>query len=708
MKTKLFLFAALLAAGTLAQAQLSIPSTGVPVTVNFTGYAGLGFDTAPSAGRLDADNWAVTGMSDGNRTFGSVDTLFGGDFAKGITTGDIFSGGLYAYDASGDIALLVQPTSTDWSPGSITLRLQNNTGGSIAELAVAYDLIVLNNEDRSNSFNFSYSTDDITYNAVSALDYTSVELQDTTGAAVTVPRSTTLAGLAVLNGGFVYLRWSGDDLTGGGSRDEFALDNISATASAGGTVSAFNFGAASISVGEGAGAASIALKLSSTATCSVDITVADVTATNGVDFTAPALSTSNFTSGGATSVNINIPIAEDLLIEGPETFTLTLSNATAGCIIGAVSVATVTIDDNDAAVVGACQNLYFSEYLEGSSNNKAFEIYNPTSGPVDLSAYSVQAFNNGATTPTNSLTLSGILAAGDVYVIANPSADSIILAQADVTSTVTFINGDDAVILFNGGDTIDAIGIVGVDPGTNWAVGTGFTSENTLVRKPEVNAGQNNWTIGATEWLVFPADDFSFIGSHTADPCALTCNSANIPTNQTHTNLATRVQLNWDPIPGAVACQVKGKRLPSGPQPSVNVTTAPYNTTNVPYAVAGAGTTWTWQVRCACNVSPIDASAFTAFGDTFSIPVAREMADLDAITLFPNPATDQAILNFSSDSNKDMSIEVSDIMGRIVSTTPIAASEGLNSIVLNVSDLTAGIYFVRIDGRQTVQFSVAR
>jgi len=707
MKLQALLTAAILAAGSLAHSQLSIPTTGVPVVVNFTGFTGEGFDNTPSAGKLDADNWALTGMSDGDRTYGEVDTTFGTDYAKGVTTGDITSGGLYAFDNAGNTALLIQPTSSDWTPGTLTLRLQNNTGGSIGQLAVAYDLIVLNNEDRGNSFNFSYSTDDITYIPVSALDYTSPELQDA-GAAVTIPRSTTLTGLAVLNGGFIYLRWNGDDVNGGGSRDEFALDNISATASAGGSISAFNLSAGALTVNEGAGTATVALTLSASATCSVDVLITDGTATNGLDYTAPASSTRNFTSGGSTSVNLNIPIADDLLLEGDETFTISLANPTGTCILGAVSIATVTIEDNDNAVVGECANLYFSEYLEGSSNNKAFEIYNPTGVAVDLSAYSVQAFNNGATTPTNSLVLSGILAAGDVYVIANPSADSAILAVADVTSTVTFINGDDAVILFNGGDTIDAIGIVGVDPGINWPVGSGFTSENTLVRKPEVNAGQNNWTIGATEWLVFAADDFSFLGSHTADPCAVACNSSNVPSNQTHVNLATRVELGWDPIPGAVGCQVQGKRLPTGPQPSVNVLAAPYNSTNVPYAVAGAGTTWTWRVRCACSITPLDVSAFSAYGDTFSIPVARELAQLEGLTLYPNPAVDMLMLSFDSQLDETTSIEVLDMLGRVVMVQQLPVTTGANNAQVSVAGLENGTYFVRIGQTEAQAFTVTR
>src|SRR6185295_16902729 len=56
------------------------------------------------------------------------------------------------------------------------------------------------------------------------------------------------------------------------------------------------------------------------------------------------------------------------------------------------------------AVPGMAQaaptELFFSEYIEGSSNNKALEIYNGTAAPIDLAAsgYSVQMFSNGGTT----------------------------------------------------------------------------------------------------------------------------------------------------------------------------------------------------------------------------------------------------------------------------------------------------------------------
>lgn len=71
----------------------------------------------------------------------------------------------------------------------------------------------------------------------------------------------------------------------------------------------------------------------------------------------------------------------------------------------------------------AQQSLFFSEYIEGSSNNKALEIYNPTSETLDLSDYMVLRSNNGNATWQDTLRMEGMLASGEVYIIANPSAD---------------------------------------------------------------------------------------------------------------------------------------------------------------------------------------------------------------------------------------------------------------------------------------------
>lgn len=120
--------------------------------------------------------------------------------------------------------------------------------------------------------------------------------------------------------------------------------------------------------------------------------------------------------------------------------------------------------------VHAATDLYISEYIEGSSNNKALEFYNDTGNSIDLSAYEVQFFFNGSVTPGRTINLTGAVAAGEVFVLAHTLADAVILAQADQISGGSWYNGDDAVVLLNGGTTIDAIGQIGVDPGSQWGV----------------------------------------------------------------------------------------------------------------------------------------------------------------------------------------------------------------------------------------------
>ncbi|NOQ74608.1 MAG: T9SS type A sorting domain-containing protein [Crocinitomix sp.] len=168
-----------------------------------------------------------------------------------------------------------------------------------------------------------------------------------------------------------------------------------------------------------------------------------------------------------------------------------------------------------------CAELFFSEYIEGSSSNKAFEIYNPTAESIDLTDYVVYRNNNGSFTPTDSLFPQGVLPAAGIFVVANPSASASILAEKDTTHTMTFYNGDDALWLkkISTGDTLDIIGDIGVDPGSGWPVGVGATNNFTLIRMIGINEGQTNWAIGATEWDVFPINMIDSLGSHTMTAC---------------------------------------------------------------------------------------------------------------------------------------------------------------------------------------------
>lgn len=169
--------------------------------------------------------------------------------------------------------------------------------------------------------------------------------------------------------------------------------------------------------------------------------------------------------------------------------------------------------------------LFISEYIEGSSNNKAIEIYNGTGSAVNLATgdYVLQMYFNGAVTSGLNISLTGTVADGDVYVVAHGSAAAAILAQADQTNSSGWFNGDDAIVLRKGGTTgtiVDVIGQVGVDPGTEWGTGLTSTADNTLRRKADVCMGDTDPSDvfdPAVEWDGFANDTFGGLGSHTAN-----------------------------------------------------------------------------------------------------------------------------------------------------------------------------------------------
>lgn len=106
--------------------------------------------------------------------------------------------------------------------------------------------------------------------------------------------------------------------------------------------------AATQTVAEAAGTATVTVnRTSPNGTVTVDYATANGTATAGADFTSTT-GTLTF-ADGETAKTITVPILNDTADEPAETFTVTLTNPTGGASLGATSVQTVTITDDDGA-----------------------------------------------------------------------------------------------------------------------------------------------------------------------------------------------------------------------------------------------------------------------------------------------------------------------------------------------------------------------
>jgi len=207
------------------------------------------------------------------------------------------------------------------------------------------------------------------------------------------------------------------------------------------------------------------------------------------------------------------------------TFSVTAWNVNGESSLASLEVTTL---DEDPTLT----SIFFSEYIEGSGNNKALEIVNGSSNTIAMDGYVIISnANNGTWLSVNYTFPSGtVLNPGQVWVIANASADQSILNVADAitSNTIVNFNGDDvrALVKINGSDTvfIDVIGQY-LDPsyssdGWNVAGVSSGTKDHTLVRKPGIHQGNKNWPVSAgadstdSEWIVYPVDTFSSLGSH--------------------------------------------------------------------------------------------------------------------------------------------------------------------------------------------------
>ena len=199
----------------------------------------------------------------------------------------------------------------------------------------------------------------------------------------------------------------------------------------------------------------------------------------------------------------------------------------------------------DSCTAGVCAgtvpppaaNLFISEWAEGTSNNKYFEVYNASTDTVDLSDYEFVTCSNACDNDTYEYNTSfsanvdgssTLLAAGDVYVVCHGSASDGITAECDQTNNYVS-NGDDALGLWHtaGNQLLDVVGLTVNYSNSGWTVAgvSGATKDDTIVRKASVTQGNTDWASSAgtdtadSEWLVEAKPEATYtpptLGNHT-------------------------------------------------------------------------------------------------------------------------------------------------------------------------------------------------
>jgi len=225
--------------------QLTAANTGVNITfdnsvegVNSGVYNGGSITASPSQGELNSNAWAFNGFTDGAIAFGG-ESPEDSAYESGISDGGETDDGVYAFlVGSNNYALGVQPATGEFSPGSITLRFQNQTGAPITSVSVGYKVYVYNDEAGSNSLNFSWSPNNTAYTDVAALSHTTTAAADAAPGWKAYFKVATIP-VSIAANAYGYIRWSGAAVSGT-VFDEIAIDDIVIVANPTSTFASFN------------------------------------------------------------------------------------------------------------------------------------------------------------------------------------------------------------------------------------------------------------------------------------------------------------------------------------------------------------------------------------------------------------------------------------------------------------------------------------
>ncbi|WP_336939704.1 ExeM/NucH family extracellular endonuclease [Acinetobacter pittii] len=178
--------------------------------------------------------------------------------------------------------------------------------------------------------------------------------------------------------------------------------------------------------------------------------------------------------------------------------------------------------------------LMFSQYVDGSSNRKGLEIYNPDGATVNLADYEIQQFNNGGTAKTATFRLQGSLTSKQKFLVGRSELQAELGSKVNQVAALSF-NGDDAVVLVYKGTPVDRFGRIGERPEAGW--GTAISSLGNSFKRIETE--NPALSIDATaafdldrSWSAWTnRNDFSNLSSSTTQPPleSVSCSSSDTP-----------------------------------------------------------------------------------------------------------------------------------------------------------------------------------
>ena len=158
--------------------------------------------------------------------------------------------------------------------------------------------------------------------------------------------------------------------------------------------------------------------------------------------------------------------------------------------------------------VSSCSNkenitktdIIFSEIVEGSSENRALELYNKSDKDVDLSKYSIDIQLMAGIKTIN---LEGILPSKTTYVISYTNSNEDLKNKSDLVTEHLMFNGSQPLQLKKGNKVVDVLG--------TFDTVYDFNKNITLTRKVEFLEGRK--TFDEYDWIRYNLDNYKYLGT---------------------------------------------------------------------------------------------------------------------------------------------------------------------------------------------------
>lgn len=208
--------------------------------------------------------------------------------------------------------------------------------------------------------------------------------------------------------------------------------------------------------------------------------------------------------------------------------------------------------------------------------------------------------------------------------------------------------------------------------------------------------------------MTAPNADFGSEASHafcintSEPPCT---NPYPVVTNLSTTEQSNGILLQWDPIAGSIGCRVEGGIAPSGGTQTFTVMGDAVSSFFVNQSKLQSGKDYRWRVQCGCSYSVIGN---WSVWDEFSwsggsgLMAAKNDADAEEIVLYPNPASTELQVVWTSEIKGPMEIAVLDASGSRVLVESREMSSNTQSATLDVNGLSTGVYVVQVTSGTTL------